>query len=303
MNLSEQLKTPLTVMNGEKLPNVTRFVLGGMGGSRLPAEFFRAMFPALSVQVWKSYGLPPEAPKDALYIASSYSGNTREALSFFDEARKNGMNIVVIAGGGELLSRARAMSVPHIEIPWDKDTPARRIIPVALRALSLIITETNDAIRDGFTAAEHAGAYEHGALLSGSIPVQSIPLFFASEKNAIIAEYAKIEASETAHVPAYASVFPEFLHNELAGFARDGAHITPVFFFDPSDDERAIKDARHAMRFLEKKGYTPVSIDLKAGERHVLLAEAILTIQGLADALLRDRVPTPDFIREFRKEE
>ena len=69
-------------MEGNTPPPKGEIIVGGMGGSRLPAEFFRAMFPALSVQVWKSYGLPPEAPKDALYIASSYSGNTREALSF-----------------------------------------------------------------------------------------------------------------------------------------------------------------------------------------------------------------------------
>lgn len=303
MDIATQLKTPLTLVNGEKLPSATRFVLGGMGGSRLPAEFFRAMFPEISLQIWKSYGSPPEVPNDALYIASSYSGNTREALSFFDEASARGFNLTVITGGGELLSRARAMSVPHVEIPWYKDIPARRMIPAALRALSLIATGKDDAVRDGFTAAEHAGAYARGGLFSGSIPVGSIPVFHASEKNAIMAEYAKIEVAETAHIPAFAGVFPEFLHNELAGFARENTHITPIFFFDPSDDERAVKDARHAMRFLEKKGYASISIDLAEGERCGVLAEACLLAQGLADALARDRILTADFMREFRKEE
>ncbi len=300
--ITEQINTELHIEGNIPSPK-GGMIVGGMGGSRLPAEFFRAMFPALSVQVWKSYGLPPEAPKDALYIASSYSGNTKETLSFFDEAHKSGMKLVVITGGGELLSRARAMSVPHIEIPWQEDIPARRMIPVALRALSLIATGKDDAVREGFAAAEHAGAYAHGALLSGSIPIGSTPMFLASEKNAMVAEYAKIETSETAHIPAFASVFPEFLHNELAGFARENTNITPIFFFDPSDDEHVVKDARHALRFLEKKGYAPAPIELRGEGRITLLTEACLFAQGLADALLRDRVPTPDFMREFRKEE
>ena len=302
MEINAQLKTPLTLVNGEKLPNVTRFVLGGMGGSRLPAEFFRAMFPALSVQVWKSYGLPPEPPKDALYIASSYSGNTKETLSFFDEARAQNMKCAVIAGGGELLLRARAAGVPHIQIPWEEATPARRMLPTMFRALSLLVMKKDDIVREVFEASPRAGVYERGVSLSGSIPAGSITVFYASEKNAILAEYAKIEVNETAHIPAYASAFPEFLHNELAEFAREDTRITPVFFFDPTDDERAVKDARHAMRFLEKKRYVPVAIDLTENERNAVLAEAILIIQGLSDALARDRVATPDFMREFRKE-
>ena len=303
MNFTIQLETPIMLINGEKLPNAAYFVVGGMGGSRLPAEFFRAMFPAPSVQIWKSYGLPPDAPKDALYIASSYSGNTRETLLFFDEARARNMKCAVIAGGGELLLRARAAGVPHIQIPWEEATPARRMLPAALRALSLMVMGKDDSICEGFAAAERVGAYERGMRFSGNVPAGSIPMFFASERNSVIAEYAKIETSETAHIHAFASVFPEFLHNELAGFASENTHITPVFFFDPSDDERATKDTRHVMRFLEKRGYAPVSIDITKGERGDVLAEACILAQGLADALARDRVPTHDFMREFRREE
>jgi len=304
----EQLKDTFYVEG--KVPSTKKgIVVGGMGGSRLPAEFFRAMFPALSVQVWKSYGLPPEAAKDALYIASSYSGNTKETLSFFDEAHTNGMKLAVITGGGELLSRAQSLSVPHMQIPWHKDTPARRMLPTMLCALSRMAIKTDELVRAGFANLEHAGTYERGALLSGSVPVGSTPVFYASERNAIIAEYAKIEASETAHIPAYASTFPEFLHNELAGFAclpvgmaSENTHITPIFFFDLEDDARATKDARHVMRFLEKKGYAPVAVELGGEGRIALLAEACVLIQGMGDALLRDRMPTPDFMREFRKE-
>lgn len=302
MTITEQLDTELQ-MEGKAPSTPKGIVVGGMGGSRLPTEFFRAMFSALSVQVWKSYGLPPEAPEDALYIASSYSGNTKETLSFFDAAHIAGYKLAVITGGGELIERARATGVPHIQIPWHKDTPARRMLPVSLRALALLVTKKDDMVREGFVAAERAGARARGTLLSGAIPAGSTPVFYVSEKNAIMAEYAKIEVAETAHIPAFANVFPEFLHNELAAYACENAHITPVFFFDPSDDERVVKDARHAMRFLEKKGYTPVLVDLKETERHAVLAEAILFTQGLADALARDRIETPDFMREFRREE
>jgi len=301
MNATDQLTAKLT--REGKVPSGKKgVVVGGMGGSRLPAEFFRAAYPDIPLSVWKSYGLPPDARDGALYIASSYSGNTEETLSFFDDAHAAGYKVSVITGGGELLARAQEAKTPFIQIPWHAETPARRMLPVALRALALSITKEDSAISDGFGNALRVGSYERGTYLSGSIPVGSTPVFYASERNSIIAEYAKIEVSETAHTPAYASTVPEFLHNELASFAREKTHIAPIFFFDSADDERVVRDMRHAMRFLEKKGYTPAAIELKNTDRVALLAEACLIAQGIGDALLRDRVPTDDYMREFRKE-
>ena len=218
------------LINGEKLPNAAYFVVGGMGGSRLPAEFFRAMFPrAFRANMEKLWFAARRAERRALYRKFVFRKYKRDTF-IFDEARARNMKCAVIAGGGELLLRARAAGVPHIQIPWEEATPARRMLPAALRALSLMVMGKDDSICEGFAAAERVGAYERGMRFSGNVPAGSIPMFLRLREIAVIAEYAKIETSETAHIHAFASVFPEFLHNELAGFASENTHITPVFF-------------------------------------------------------------------------
>ena len=79
-------------MEGNTPPSKGEIIVGRHGRVAAACGVFRAMFPALSVQVWKSWSTAAgSALKTRCRFASSYSGNTREVLSFFDEARKNGM--------------------------------------------------------------------------------------------------------------------------------------------------------------------------------------------------------------------
>src|SRR5205814_501203 len=67
------------------------------------------------------YGLPAYVGRDSLVIASSYSGNTEETLSSFEEARKRGAKIVAITTGGRLAELATAAGGPVVRFSY----PAR----------------------------------------------------------------------------------------------------------------------------------------------------------------------------------
>ena len=95
-----------------------KFVVCGMGGSELSAELLQIFCPGVPVIKWRDYDLPPpDVTRDALIIASSYSGNTEETISAFHEARKRELPLAAIAVGGELLEQARRHAVPYIQLP------------------------------------------------------------------------------------------------------------------------------------------------------------------------------------------
>ena len=81
---------------------------------------------------------------------------------------------------------------------------------------------------------------------------------------------------------------------------RERIHVLRRCSFDPTDDERAVKDARHAIRFLEKKRYVPVAIDLTENERNAVLASDSYNSRTFRRTCPRPRAH-PDFMREFRK--
>ncbi len=72
---------------------VDKIVILGMGGSAIGGDFLHTVAALESgplVFVHRDYDLPPFVDGDTLVIASSYSGNTEETLSCFEQALKAG---------------------------------------------------------------------------------------------------------------------------------------------------------------------------------------------------------------------
>lgn len=85
--------------------------LGGSGiGGRIARLAFYTQFP-VPVEVISEYQLPAYAGKRTLVILSSYSGNTEETLSMYDDAKARGCMRIVLTSGGELKRRAEADQV------------------------------------------------------------------------------------------------------------------------------------------------------------------------------------------------
>src|SRR5207237_1950148 len=68
--------------------------------------------------VHRDYGLPAYVGRDSLVIVSSYSGNTEETLSSFEEARKRGAKILALTTGGKIAELARASNYPIVTFSY-----------------------------------------------------------------------------------------------------------------------------------------------------------------------------------------
>lgn len=99
---------------------IDRSVLFGMGGSAIGADLLRTFTDAetnLQIRPVREPNLPRWVGPAVLAVAVSYSGDTWETLSAFDEAGRRGAPRLAISSGGRLQEKARLEGVPHLRVP------------------------------------------------------------------------------------------------------------------------------------------------------------------------------------------
>ncbi len=101
--------------------DVRSIVLAGMGGSAIGGDFAAALLAddlKVPMIIHRDYGLPAFVGRDTLVIASSYSGNTEESLSAFEDARKRGAKVLALTTGGKLSELAKAANYPVVTFSY-----------------------------------------------------------------------------------------------------------------------------------------------------------------------------------------
>lgn len=84
-------------------------VIGGLGGSGIGGRLSRLFFQSeasIPVEVFSEYALPAYANGKTLVVLCSYSGNTEETLSMYDDAKRRGCTVICVAAGGTLMEIA-----------------------------------------------------------------------------------------------------------------------------------------------------------------------------------------------------
>lgn len=249
------------------------FVCGGMGGSSFPVRIARFLSATPYLITHQDYGLPARVPEGAHYIALSYSGETEETLSFAEEALKSGLPLSVITSGGALLALAKEQGLSYVQVP--KGTVPRESIVCMTKALLALIGEENLLVTND-SAFDTPGAEKKGNELA-EVLMDSIPVFYASNRNKVLAELMKIFSNETAKIPAFSNALPEMNHNEMQGYgsgeqAKELARpVVAVFLEDATDDERVQRRMRLTKQLLDKQGVRTTSIAIPS-----LRSEAML---------------------------
>src|SRR5689334_15612641 len=101
--------------------DVRSIVLCGMGGSAIGGDFAAALLAGdlkIPMVIHRDYGLPAFVGRDTLVIASSYSGNTEETLSSFEQAQKRGAKVLALTTGGRVLELAKAANYPVVTFSY-----------------------------------------------------------------------------------------------------------------------------------------------------------------------------------------
>ena len=312
-NFAAQFTFQPKLENAHRLPKYRQYILLGMGGSHLAADLALVTRPDLPLVIHSDYGLPALPAKElksSLVIASSYSGNTEEALDGFDEARKKRLPAVAIAVSGELITQAKKYRAPYILLP-DTGIQPRSALGFSIMALMKVMNEEQELKRLHRLAKtlKPATLEAAGQALAERLK-HSIPVIYSSRRNQSLAYNWKIKFNETGKVPAFYNVLPELNHNEMTGFDVRPAsrplseHFYFLFLRDTADHPRVQKRMRIIDGLYRDRGLRVEVIPL-AGKnvyekifRSLLLADWAAVHTAALNELESEQVP---MVEEFKR--
>ena len=211
-------------------------IVAGMGGSAIGGRLAAGALGARlrrPLVVADGYALPGWAGPDTLVLCSSYSGDTEETVSAYDDAAARGAPRLVATTGGALAERARRDGVPVIPLPGGFQ-------PRAAVGYSLVAALEAAALCGALLAerlAEQWGPDGDDESMAGQLARHldgTIPLVIGAELMAPVAYRWKCQLNENAGVPALAPVLPELNHNDVVGWpaAKALGRFVPISLED-----------------------------------------------------------------------
>ncbi|MEE8350199.1 MAG: bifunctional phosphoglucose/phosphomannose isomerase [Acidobacteriota bacterium] len=240
-----------------KMPSVEgiqNILICGMGGSAIGGDFLRAYLGAdlpIPLYVNRHSTLPGFAGPSTLAFICSYSGNTRETLSAFHEARKVGCRIICWTSNGRLLELAREQGLSCIRVPAGlppRTSLAYSTVPL-LRVLARLgwvsdpvdqVDGALNGVRNGIEAYRIESPVAENAAKQLALKVHGkIPLIYGSQDRLdVMATRWRGQFAENGKQLSYSSALPEMNHNEIVGWKHPSDvmdRLIPIFLRDQDD--------------------------------------------------------------------
>ena len=292
-----------------------KIVFAGLGGSAIGADLVRSYLYFdcnLPITVLREYELPKYVDGETLLFVASYSGNTEETLSAYEEAKKKGATIITLSSGGKLKELALADNLTFIEIP--KGSPPRcalgyqAIIPLCIlsklgiikdaavaisQAIKVLEELREDCLKPEIGLKDNIAKYLASKLFNKFVVIYSQSIHFD-----ICATRMREQIAENSKALSSSYVFPEMNHNEIVGWEHPGKlfkDFKVVMLRDKGMHERVIQRMDITSGILRKEGIEVLEVYSRGDD---LLAR-ILSLVYIGDfasyylAILYGIDPTP----------
>ncbi len=257
---------------------VDRVVILGMGGSAIAGDMLRVLWQresAVPVFNVRQYDLPPFVDERTLVIASSFSGNTEETLSAFQQALATPAKKLAVTSGGKLLTIARANGVPVFTYQFQGEPRAAlgwSLMPLLAVADKLglmqgagrdveealaVMEQLQQQVGEDVPAATNP-AKEVARRLHGRLPVIYGAAFLTEA-----AHRWKTQLNESSKVWSFFEELPEANHNAIIGFELPAQIVraTAVVFLDSDLIHPRVKLRYEFTRsMLEKAGVEVMTV-------------------------------------------
>lgn len=230
--LTDAREIPLPPSHSIRTDRVQNIVFSGMGGSAIGGDllntFFRNELPVPLV-VNRNYQLPGFVNERSLLVFSSYSGNTEETLSAFQQGLETGAQIAGISSGGELAEHFEHKGFPWIQIPRGYQPRAAlgySFIPLArfFVHIGLVkhfledeIAETISVLQDLGEQYQSDGVGNRALEISRTL-VGSLPVTYTAPELSVVGVRFKGQIAENAQMLGFSNELPEMNHNEIVGW-------------------------------------------------------------------------------------
>ena len=218
----------------EHYKDIDRILAMGMGGSAIGGDLLKSYVSQESnipLIVNRDYRIPRFVTSHTLVFASSYSGNTEETLSAYEEAQKRGARIVGITSGGKLEEYCQRDGNPFLTIP--PGLPPRTALGYLFFPLVMVLErlkviagreeEIEETIKVLKRLSQELGPEVKGKInrakrlaqeLHNKVPV----VYGPSEYFEPVVLRWKDQFNENSKVFSTCNVFPELNHNEIVGW-------------------------------------------------------------------------------------
>jgi len=258
--------------------NFSNVVIGGLGGSGIAGRIVKRIFldkANLPIEVVSNYHLPYYVNERSLVILSSYSGNTEETLSLYEEAKLKGACIIVISTGGELGQMAQNEGWYYYQS--EDGFQPRMALGYSLTYLLLILGDLfgcpmgdemrslSNKFRDTESFIETAEQYFKIFKTKASSKFIAITDVYTAPIGLRFCQ----QIQENAKNEAFVHEIPEANHNVIESYYGD---MDSVFFFlNTAVAERINLRFQFLENLLENYGNQLVHIPVKNNSLHALL--------------------------------
>ena len=305
--VEESIKIGKDAMSSFKLDTgIKNVVITGMGGSAIGGEMIASLFKKKSkvpIIVNRGYALPSFAGKKTLLIAVSYSGNTEETLSCFEEGLKKKCKTISISSGGKL---EKMESDYHIKIPAGMQPRAALayllfpqieilekagiIEKVDLSEVKKSLTVVREMIKKDVPTANNIAK-------KIAMEIEGTAIIYGHGFMEAAARRWRQQLNENAKMMAFDFGVPEANHNELMAWEgiRDANGEITCIFLRYEEEGKKIKKRFEFMKKVYERYAGGIEIFAEGGSK----ISQLMYITYIGDyvssycALLRDTDPTP----------
>ncbi len=240
-------------------------VICGVGGSALPGSLLLDITDvSIPVFIHRDYSLPKIANEKSLIVCISFSGNTEETLSAFQEALDKKYKPVAICTGGKLQELAKQNNLPVVIVPNDCLQP-RFGTGYLVAALVKILDNcevTNNLSQEILKMSERLNPekLEAQGKILGEKLLNKIPVIYTSNQYKSLARIWKIKFNENSKVMAFWNYFPELNHNEMVGLSTNNKkQITNnnfcfIILKDTNDNPKILKRIEITTNLIKESG-------------------------------------------------
>ncbi len=217
----------------------------GLGGSGIGGNFIEVFTRderKVPFLVSKSYELPGYVNQHTLVIFSSYSGNTEETVSAFEQAKGLGAKVVCIASGGKLLDEAKENGFDYIAVPSGKPSPRACLGYSIVQQLFILnkldiisekrINELEKSI--DFLKTNQEEIKSKANHIAGFLE-NKIPVVYCVDTIEPVAIRLRQQINENAKMLCWHHVIPEMNHNELVGWKAENNDVAVLILRTKED--------------------------------------------------------------------
>lgn len=289
----------------------------GLGGSSISGDLLVDYLSGeLSIPfiVVRGYDLPAGVNKDTLIIISSYSGNTEETISCFNQALKKNCKIVAITSGGKVEQEAIKYKIPLIKI--ESGFQPRYALYLGFFSLLKLMQEIGFVNEDQLVkkiidllskrgeelSKENSRAVHIAEQLIGFIPVIYSAGFLSSA-----AYRFKCQINENSKLHAFHHILPEMNHNEIIGYEsykEKQLNAKVIYLLDKDYLPQLLKRFNILKELLSNQELDILSLESSENDKKVRIMDLIFLCDWISfyAAVLRGYDPSEiDFILEMKK--